>query len=182
MSQAARDNNNVPTILGVSSSDVTTPEKIAVDPATNRMLVSAVVTAGATTATEYTEGDVDASIAGIAVLGEGPSNTLKALQTDASGNLLTNVFSYTRVTADTQIKASAGFIHTISIAPTGTPVAGVLTVYDQTTEASPPVFSVSLPASVFTPFTVTLDVSTSTGIYIGYDGTLTNTQATISWR
>lgn len=182
MAEAARDGNRVATILGVSNVDSITPAKVAVDPATGRMLVTAVITSGATTATEYTEGDIDATIAGIAVLGEGPSNTMRPLQTDATGNLLTNVFSFTRVTADTQIKASAGFVHTITIAPTGTPAAGVLTVYDSTTEAGAAIFSCSLPASVFAPFSVTIDANTANGIFVGFDGTLTNTQCTVSWR
>lgn len=41
MAQAARDNNLVPTLIGVSSVDGITPTLIYVNPTTNRMLVSA---------------------------------------------------------------------------------------------------------------------------------------------
>lgn len=55
MAEAKRDGNYVPTILGVSSSDATTPVPVYVDPTTHRMLVSVVsggtvtVDAGTTT-------------------------------------------------------------------------------------------------------------------------------------
>src|SRR4030067_2890896 len=44
---APRDQNRVPTLIGVNSSDLTTPELVGVDPATNRMLVNATITGGA---------------------------------------------------------------------------------------------------------------------------------------
>lgn len=91
-------------------------------------------------------------------------------------------YTYARATADTQVKGSAGFIHTISIAPTGTVTAGVLTVYDNTAESGTVIFSVSLPITTFAPFTIKLDVDTGTGIYVGFDATLANVQATVSWR
>lgn len=110
MAEAARDGNRVATILGVSNGDLTTPAKVAVDPATGRMLVTAVVTAGATTATEYTEGDVDASFTGIMLLGEAPGNVAKPFAVDASGNLLltvTGVSQYDEGTVDTTITGTA---------------------------------------------------------------------------
>lgn len=91
-------------------------------------------------------------------------------------------FSYGRATADTQIKGSAGFIHTINIAPTGTVTAGVLTVYDSTSETGTVIYSVSLPVTSFTPFSVPLNVIAGTGIYVGFDATLANVQATVSFR
>lgn len=87
MAQAKRDENRVPTLLGVDNGDLTTPARVAVDPVTGRMLVTAVVTAGATTATEYTEGDVDASFTGIMLLGEAPGNTAKPFAVSAAGEL-----------------------------------------------------------------------------------------------
>lgn len=41
MSNASRDQNRVPTLIGVSSSGFTIPETVAVDPTTHRMLVTA---------------------------------------------------------------------------------------------------------------------------------------------
>jgi hypothetical protein len=39
MAEAKRDSNRVTTLLGVSIDDLTTPEKLAVDPDNNRLLV-----------------------------------------------------------------------------------------------------------------------------------------------
>lgn len=39
MANAARDANSIPTLLGVSSSDGTTPIRVYVDPVTHRLLV-----------------------------------------------------------------------------------------------------------------------------------------------
>lgn len=52
---APRDQNRVPTLIGVSTSDLKTPELVAVDPVTNRMLVNA---AAALSNLEYDEDTV----------------------------------------------------------------------------------------------------------------------------
>lgn len=104
--------------------------------------------------------------------------------TGSAGALLVEngPYAFGRATADTQIKGSGGFIHTITIAPTGAVVAGVLTVYNSTTESGTVIFSTALPVTTFQPFTVTLDVAASTGIYVGFDATLANVQVTASYR
>lgn len=43
MAQAKRDQNRVPTLIGVSSADNTTPTLIAIDPDTLRLLVSGTI-------------------------------------------------------------------------------------------------------------------------------------------
>lgn len=53
MGHASRDDNYVPTLIGVSYVDLETPEKIAVDPANNRMMVSAIVTGSGATTERY---------------------------------------------------------------------------------------------------------------------------------
>jgi hypothetical protein len=91
-------------------------------------------------------------------------------------------YSYARVTADTQVKSSAGFIHSITIAPTtATPTAGLLTVYDNTAESGTVVYTEWIFATDV-GHTILLDVSCATGIYIGFDGTLANVSATVSYR
>lgn len=87
-----------------------------------------------------------------------------------------------RATADSQIKGSAGFIHTVSIAPlTATPTAGLLTVYNSLTETGTVVYSEWIFAT--TPgHTVTLDIPCGTGIYVGFDATLANVQVTVAYR
>lgn len=107
------------------------------------------------------------------------------MNTPANGGAaLTELGPYVfgRVTADGQIKSSAGFIHTITISPNGAVTAGVLTVYNNTAESGTVVASFSLPVTTFTPFSVTLDVACSTGIYVGFDATLANVSCTVSYR
>lgn len=71
MSNAKRDQNYVPTLTGVSYVDLTTPELLAVDPANNRLLVSALVTGSGTGTTGNTS----------TVSGSATSVTLKASNT-----------------------------------------------------------------------------------------------------
>lgn len=88
---------------------------------------------------------------------------------------------YSRKTADGQVKASAGFIHTVSIAPiTATPTAGLLSIYDSTAESGTVVFSEWVFAT--TPgHTIVLDVFCDNGIYVSYDGTLDNVSCTVGY-
>ena len=90
--------------------------------------------------------------------------------------------TYSRLTADGQVKATAGHLQTITISPTGTVTAGVITIYDSATETGTVIFSCSLPVTTFTPFTVTLDVAALTAIYVGYDATVANVQVTTTFR
>lgn len=102
----------------------------------------------------------------------------------SGGALLTELGPYvpSRLTADGQVKGSAGFIHTVSFSPTGSVTAGTITIYNNTAESGTQVFSFAAPATTFTPFSVALDVACSTGIYVGYDGTVANVQVTVSYR
>lgn len=88
----------------------------------------------------------------------------------------------TRVTADGLVRTGAGTLHTISIAPTtATPTAGLLTVYDAVAESGTAIFSEWVFAT--TPgHTIILDCNVSTGIYVGYDATLTNASCTVTHR
>lgn len=87
-----------------------------------------------------------------------------------------------RITADTQIKGSPGFVHAITISPTtATPTAGLLTVYNSLTEAGTAIYSEWIFAT--TPgHTVILDRICDTGIYVGYDGTLASVSVAGSYR
>ncbi len=93
-------------------------------------------------------------------------------------------FSYKIVTADTQVKASAGFVHAISCATTAgaAATAGALTLRDATTETTPIVHTIGIPASAFTPFGFVIDEVFATGIYAGFDGTLAGVSCTVSYR
>jgi hypothetical protein len=89
---------------------------------------------------------------------------------------------YTRVTGDTAVRTGAGKLHSISIAPTtATPTAGLVTVYDSTAESGTAIFSEWVFAT--TPgHTVVLDCTVSTGIYVGFDGTLANVSVMVTHR
>lgn len=86
------------------------------------------------------------------------------------------------LTADTQVKGSAGFVHTITIAPNDIlPTAGNLDVYDNTVTGGTKIFSMYIPAALFNPFTVTLDVSCANGIYVDFT-TTADVNAFVSYR
>jgi len=91
-------------------------------------------------------------------------------------------FIWAYCTADTQVKAGAGFLHSVTISPTdAAATAGSIIIYDQTTEAVPILFTYYVPAAALVPVTVILDVKFATGLYVGF--TTTNDVAvTISYR
>ncbi len=121
-------------------------------------------------------GDVDAIQSGTWTVQPGNTANTTAWRVENGPYLLG------RATADAQIKAGAGFIHTISIAGlTATPTAGLLTVYDSLTETGTVVYAEWVFATV-EGHTILLDVPVGTGIYVGFDGTLANVQATVVYR
>jgi hypothetical protein len=88
----------------------------------------------------------------------------------------------TRITTEGLIRTGNGILHTISIAPTtATPTAGLLTVYDNTSESGTAIYSEWVFATT-NGHTITLDCNVSTGIYVGYDGTLANVSCTVAHR
>jgi hypothetical protein len=88
----------------------------------------------------------------------------------------------TRVTADGLVRTGAGKLYSVSIAPTtATPTAGLLTVYDNTAESGTIIYSEWVFAT--TPgHTILLDYDARSGIYVGYDGTLTNVSCSVAHR
>lgn len=81
-------------------------------------------------------------------------------------------YTPTNVTADTQIKAGAGFLHTLTFSPNdAAPTAGSIIVYDSLTETGTILFSVTFTTTWFAPFTVIIDGSFSTGLYVGFTTT-----------
>lgn len=76
------------------------------------------------------------------------------------------------VVSDTQVKASAGFLHCITISQNdAAPTAGTIIVYDNTAESGTVVFNWTLTTAVFIPFQICPDAVMSTGIYIGFTTT-----------
>ena len=90
-------------------------------------------------------------------------------------------YSTTRVTADGQIKASAGFVNHISFAATGTVTAGTITLYNNTAESGTVLWSGIIQVGT-APVTVPINADATLGIYVGYDGTVANVATHVSWR
>ncbi len=91
-------------------------------------------------------------------------------------------YDYSQVTADAAVKSAPGFLHTLTFAQTdAAPTAGTITVYDNTAESGTKIFEWNLTPAVFYPFTVTIDASFSTGLYVGF-ATTADVQVTVSYR
>ena len=91
-------------------------------------------------------------------------------------------YTFARATADALVDSGSGLVHTVTISPTGVVVAGVLTIFDSLTETGTILASIALPVTTFTPFSITLDAGTSTGLYAGFDATLDNVQVTVTYK
>jgi len=86
------------------------------------------------------------------------------------------------LTADAQVKASAGFVHTVTITPTdAAATAGTIDIYDNTSAAGTKIFSTYIPAALIAPVTVILDVSCATGIYVDFT-TTADVNVMVSYR
>lgn len=108
--------------------------------------------------------------------------TWDRMRGDTNGTLVEQRFSYSRKTADGQVKSGAGFLHAITISPlTATPTAGLLTVYDSLTETGTAIYTEWVFATA-PGHTIELNVTFATGCFIGFDATLANVAVTASYR
>lgn len=91
-------------------------------------------------------------------------------------------FSGVKLTADTLVKTGAGFLHNLTFSCNdAAPTAGSIIVYDSLTETGTELFNHTFTTTPFMPFTVTLDVTFATGLYIGFT-TTNDVNVTPSWR
>ncbi len=75
------------------------------------------------------------------------------------------------IVADVQLKAGAGFLHTITISQGDVaPTAGTITIYDSLTEAGAVIFQEYITTGVFSAHTVIRDCTFQTGLYVGFNG------------
>lgn len=86
MSNAERDQNNVPTLLGVSNADATTPVTVYADPTTHRLLVNGIGTTGPTGATGATGATGPSGLSGVA---DGTYTPVKTIV--VSGGVITSI-------------------------------------------------------------------------------------------
>lgn len=95
---------------------------------------------------------------------------------DLTNNKMVVEHQYTSTgvkTADALIKTGSGFIHTITISQQdAAPTAGTIQIRDATAAGAGTVlFEWNLTTAVFVPFTVILDVTFGTGLYIDFTTT-----------
>lgn len=87
------------------------------------------------------------------------------------------------LTADTQIKASAGFVHTLICGGTdAAATAGQIVLYDSLTETGTIVYQWDVQAVAYpSPVVIPLDVVMLTGIYLGFT-TTADMRCTVVYR
>lgn len=91
-------------------------------------------------------------------------------------------FAYSLVTSDTSVKSAPGFLHTVTFAcADATPTAGTITIYDNTAASGTKIFEHSIAATAFLPFSILLDVSFTTGLYVDFT-TTADVNVTVSYR
>lgn len=84
--------------------------------------------------------------------------------------------------ADTAVKSGAGFLHTLTFTCIdAAPTAGTIIVYDNTAESGTIIYSETFTTTPFRGYTVTIDSSFSTGLYIGFT-TTADVGVTASYR
>ena len=91
-------------------------------------------------------------------------------------------YSYANIPhADTQVKATAGFVHTVTCGSDAAATAGTIILYDSAAESGTVVYTWTFPAANVPTATVILDVVMGTGIYMGYT-TTADVDCVVSYR
>lgn len=91
-------------------------------------------------------------------------------------------FIHSHKTADAQIKAGEGFLHTLTFAQTdAAPTAGTIIVYDSLTETGTIIYSETFDTTIFRGYSVHLDVLFATGLYVGFT-TTADVGITVAYR
>lgn len=77
-----------------------------------------------------------------------------------------------KLTSDTLVKSGSGHVHNITFTCNdAAPTAGSIIIYDNTAESGSELFNHTFTTTPFTPFTVTLNASFATGLYVGFTTT-----------
>ena len=168
------------TAANLKSEAVGTKTHNAAVPSTNISVLPGVANAAAPTYTETYDVKESMDLSGNQRVTQG---TLIAGEDQTNDVLkVENRYSYAYCVADTAVKASAGFVHSLTFSPLdAAATAGTIFLYDQTSEAVPTVFSYYIPAAALVPVTVILDVVCTTGIYIGFT-TVADVACTVAYR
>jgi hypothetical protein len=110
-----RDQNRVTGLLAEADSSGEI-RALKVSEATDRLKVDAVISSGGSAGTEYTEGDVDATITGSAVMMEVAANTLQPIQGTVADGLLVNLGTNNDVTLGAALPAGTNNIGDVDVA------------------------------------------------------------------
>ncbi len=87
-----------------------------------------------------------------------------------------------KITTDTLVKTGAGHIHTVTFTCNdAAPTAGSIIIYDNAAESGSELLNHTFTTTPFTPFTVTLNASFATGLYVGFT-TTNDVNVFISYR
>jgi hypothetical protein len=91
-------------------------------------------------------------------------------------------FDYKHLTADGQVKAGKGMLHTVTINKPAT-TAGVITLYDSLTEVAPVIaaITVGLKTEGQGISCLVFDLAFQTGLYVGFDGTIVGADITVTY-
>ena len=118
------------------------------------------------------KGNVNANL-GTLISGEDQTNGVLKVEGQFSG---------TTCTADTQVKSSAGFLHSLTFYCTdAAPTAGSIIVYDNTAESGTVIVNFQVTTTFFNPFTLIFDRICTTGIYAGFT-TTADVGVQANWR
>ena len=91
-------------------------------------------------------------------------------------------YAYSLVAANAAVKSAPGVLHSLTFnCNDAVPTAGTIDVYDNTAASGTKIFSWTLPATAFTPFSVVLDVSFAIGLYVNFT-TTADVNVTVSYR
>lgn len=98
---------------------------------------------------------------------------LKACE-DQAANVCLIEYRYPRVkvTGNTRVKASSGYVQSITIAPNDSaPTAGTIVVYDNTAASGKELMRFEVTTTYFLPFTIPVHSAVSNGIYVSFTTT-----------
>lgn len=87
------------------------------------------------------------------------------------------------VTADALVKTGSGFVHTVTFSCSdAAPTAGTISILDSTSAgAGTALFTFDVQTTWFAPFSIILDQSTGTGIYVDFT-TTADVKVVVSYR
>ena len=93
-----------------------------------------------------------------------------------------NPMLFLKLTADGQVKASAGILHTVTFSCNdAAPTAGSVIIYDSLTETGTEIFNHTFTTTPFVPFTLTFNAAFATGLYVGFT-TTADVNVTVTYR